>query len=85
MKPLREIRAFPKTQRETLERQFGIQSAEAFYEHAIRNAAGMQKALQLTPEALASLRVKVEGFLTPDFLKACAEPVKKHARGVIVR
>ena len=85
MKPLREIRTFPKTQRETLERQFGIQSAEAFYEHATRNASGMQKALQLTSEALASLRQKVESYLAPDFVKACSQPVKKHARGVIVK
>ena len=44
MKQLREIRSFPEPLCDILETQFGITSAEAFYEHSVRNAAGIRKA-----------------------------------------
>ncbi|MSR59037.1 MAG: hypothetical protein EXS05_15570 [Planctomycetaceae bacterium] len=84
MKSLQEIKSFPKAQRDALEKQFGISSAEAFFEHATRSADGVQTALGLTPAQLAALRDSVEGYLSPEFVKGCRKPVKKHARGVIV-
>ena len=84
MKPLQEIKSFPTSQREVLERQFGIASAEAFYEHATRNAQGVQTALGLTALQLGTLLRLVEGYLTPEFVKRCRQPVVKHSRGVIV-
>lgn len=84
MKPLHEIQSFPTTQRELLQQQFGITSAEAFFEHATRNAAGVQAGLKISPELLAGLLQTVEGYLAPEFVKNCRKPVVKHGRGVIV-
>lgn len=84
MKSLQEIKAFPKAQRDVLRKQFGISSAEAFFEHATRSAEGVRTALGLSSEQLAALRDAVEGYLAPEFVKACRKPLKKHARGVIV-
>lgn len=84
MKPLREIKSFPASLQEVLERQFGIASAEAFFEHATRNAPGMQTALGLPPSQLDTLLRLVEGYLAPEFVQRCRQPVVKHGRGVIV-
>lgn len=85
MRPLREIPEFPAAIRETLEKQFGIVSAEAFYEHATRNAKGVLAALAIDAAQLAALRQLAEGFLSADFIKACSQPPHKHAHGVVVR
>jgi hypothetical protein len=84
MKPLQEIKSFPASQREVLQQQFGITSAEAFFEHGTRNASGVQKALRIGPAELATLMKLVEGYLAPAFVKRCSQPVVKHGRGVIV-
>ena len=84
MKPLREIRSFPDPLRDILETQFGITSAEAFFEHAVRNAAGISQALTVPVAELEQLKGLVEGHLSPAFVARCRQPVKKHARGVIV-
>ena len=83
LKLLQEITQFPAAQRELLEKQYGITSAEAFFEHALRNASGVQKALKITSEQFDSLVRQIEGYLTPDFVKRCRQPVKKRSRGVI--
>jgi hypothetical protein len=84
MKSLQEIKSFPEPTRELLERKFGITSAEAFFEHSIRNALGVQTALKKTPAQHAALMQLVEGYLSPEFVKHCQQPVAKHSRGVIV-
>ncbi len=84
MKPLHEIKSFPAAQREVLQQQFGITSAEAFFEHGTRNAQGVQTALKITTEQLATLLQLIEGYLAPEFVKSCRKPVVKHSRGVIV-
>jgi hypothetical protein len=84
MKPLHEIKSFPSSQREVLQQQFGITSAEAFFEHGTRNALGVQKALNIAPAQLAALMQLVEGYLAPEFVKSCRKPLVKHSRGVIV-
>ena len=38
----------PESEREVLQQQFGITSAEAFFEHGTRNASGVQKALAIS-------------------------------------
>jgi hypothetical protein len=81
---LAEIRSFPKPMRDVLETQFGIASAEAFFEHSVRNAAGIGKALNVPADELEQLKTLVEGHLSPAFVARCRQPVKKHARGVIV-
>jgi len=83
MKLLHEISQFPAAQRELLEKKYGITSAEAFFEHAVHNAAGVQQSLKITAEQFDSLVRQIEGYLTPDFVKHFRQPVKKHSRGVI--
>ena len=84
MTPLADIRSFPKALRDVLETQFGIASAEAFFEHSIRNSAGISKAIGVPADELVRLQSLAEGHLSPAFLSRCRQPVKKHARGVIV-
>ena len=84
MKPLTEIRSFPKALRDVLETQYGITSAEAFFEHSVRNAVGIGKTLKVPVDELEQLQSLVEGHLSPAFVARCRQPVKKHARGVIV-
>ncbi len=85
MKSLQEISSFPASHRKVLEGQFGITSAEAFFEHGTRNAQGVQTALKISPETLATLMKLVEGHLAPEFVKKCRQPLVKHGRGVIVK
>lgn len=84
MKRLQDIRSFPGPQRDVLERQFGISTAEAFFEHATRHAEGVRAALGLTEKQLTALKDSVDDYLTSDFVKSCRRPLKKHPRGVIV-
>ncbi len=84
MKQLREIRSFPEPLCDILETQFGITSAEAFFEHSVRNAAGISKALKIPPAELEPLTELVESHLTPAFVARCRQPLKKRSRGVIV-
>ena len=84
MKPLTEIKNFPPQFWDMLSSQFGVNSAEAFFEHATRNANGVQTALKISATQLAELVKIVEGYLTPKFVKNCLKPVTKHSRGVIV-
>jgi hypothetical protein len=84
MKPLHDIKSFPAAERDVLQKQFGITSAEAFFEHGTRNAKGVQKALKITAAQLATHMKLVEGYLSPEFVKSCSQLLKKHGRGVIV-
>ncbi len=84
MKSLREIRSITTELRDLLETQFGITSAEALFEHVVRNSAGIRRALKLSPAELEQLQTLVEGHLSPAFVARCRQPLKKHARGVIV-
>ena len=85
MKALQEIAAFPQPLRDVLETTFGINSAEAFFDHATRNAAGMGKALRITPAELEQHLRLVASYLPAEFIERCHKPVKTHARGVIVK
>lgn len=84
MKRLSEISAFPEPARETLETRFGISSAEAFFEHATRNADGIGRALNLKAERVEELKNLVAGYLSPAFVARCQQPAPQHSRGVIV-
>ena len=84
MKLLRDIKSFPSAVQEMLEQQFGVASAEAFFERATRNSLGVQTALGLSQEQLDALVRLVEGYLTAEFVKRTQQPVVKHSRGVIM-
>lgn len=81
---LGDIRTFPKPLGDVLDTQFGIASAEAFFEHSVRNAVGIGKALHVRAEELDQFQSLVEGHLSPAFVNRCRQPVTKDARGVIV-
>ncbi len=83
MKLLEEIRPFPKPMRLKLETQFGIDSAESFFAHALDNPAGMAQALDVVPAEVDRLIQLVEGYLPTDYRDRCLKPVR-HPRGLIV-
>ncbi len=84
MKSLSEIHSIPSELRDILETQFGITSAEALFEHAIRNPVGICRALKVSQAELEQLQTTLEGHLSTAFVARCRQPIKKHARGVIV-
>jgi len=84
MKPLSEIKNFAIQHQEMLAKQLGVNSDEAFFEHATRNVQGVQTALKISATQLAELVKIVEGYLAPKFVKNCLKPLTKHSRGVIV-
>ena len=83
VKLLEDIRAFPKTMRRKLETQFGIDSAESFFAHALDNPAGMAQALNVVPAEVDRLVGLVEGYLPADYRKRCLNPIR-HPGGLIV-
>ncbi len=81
---LTDIPTFPQSLSEMLQSQFGITSAEAFYDHTVKNPAGMSSATKVTKAELNRLAGTIEGYLAPAFVASCRRPVQKHGRGVIV-
>jgi hypothetical protein len=83
VKLLEEIRAFPEPVRRKLEAEFGIDSAESFFAHALDNPTGMARALGTVPAEVDRLVDLVEGYLPADYRERCLDPVR-HPRGLIV-
>jgi hypothetical protein len=83
VKLLEEIRSFPDPVRRKLEAEFGIDSAESFFAHAVDNPAGMAQALDTVPAEVERLMDLVEGYLPADYRERCLKPVR-HPRGLIV-
>jgi hypothetical protein len=83
VKLLEEIRAFPDPVRRKLEAEFGIDSAEAFFAHALDNPAGMAQALGIVPAEVDRLVGLVEGHLPAGYRQRCLKPIQ-HPRGLIV-
>ncbi len=83
MKLLEEIPTFPAKARKTLERQFGIDSAEAFFANATHNPAGMAAGLNSDPAEVDRLIKLVEGHLPADYSERCRQPIH-HPRGLVV-
>ncbi len=84
MKMLEEVGGFPSAARQRLGQAFGIETAEAFYVHAVKNGDGMRSALEVSQKELDRLVTLVEAHLSPDYLRQCKAPAAKHARGVIL-
>ena len=84
MTPLSAIASIPAAAGATLERRYGIRSAEALYEHAARNGRGIQRALGLNAEEFGTIVRDLERNLPAEFVKRCRQPVVKHKRGVII-
>lgn len=84
MKALHDISAFPEAARKTLEANYGIQSAEAFYGHAVKNRQGMREALRVSDDELDELVRVVEGYLSPAYIRRCRKPAVKRPRGVVL-
>lgn len=85
MKLLEEIPAFPSDIRRALEAQYGIDTAEAFFAHAVQDAEGMQRALHLNRAAVERLTTLVEGFLPRGYAERCRTPTIRHPRGAILQ
>jgi hypothetical protein len=84
MKYLDNIPAFPRAVAETLAAGFGIETAEAFYGHAVQDPEGMRQALQVPREEIDRLIRLAEGHLDPQFIARARAKTAKHPRGVIV-
>jgi hypothetical protein len=84
MKYLDDIPAFPRAIAETLTRNFGMDTAEAFYGHAVQDPEAMRQALQVSPEEMNRLLRIAEGHLDPQFIARVSSTTAKHPRGVIV-
>ncbi len=82
MKLLEQIAAFPVREREILETLYGIDSAEAFYEHAVHNPEGLRQAMEVSAEEADRLVKIVEKHLSPARIAAIRNPPARHARGV---
>ncbi len=83
MKLLEDIPTFPTSARRTLERKFGIDSAEAFYANATHNPDGMAVGLHSDRAEVDRLIGIVEGYLSADYLERCRNPIKR-PRGLAV-
>ena len=81
MLSLADVPAFPDDLRQLLEGQYGISSAEAFFEFSMRNPAGLKAAMGISPERIAELTALVAGRLPASFLKACQRPPVRRPRG----
>jgi hypothetical protein len=84
MKYLDDIPAFPRAVAETLATGFGIDTAEAFYGHAVQDPEGMRRALQVSRDEIDRLIRLAEGHLDPQFIARARTGTVKHPRGVIV-
>jgi hypothetical protein len=82
MKLLGEIPVFPRSMRETLETQYGIESAEAFYDLSVHNPDGLRRALGVSDEELDRLVKTVEGYLSPERIALSHQPLVKRPRGL---
>jgi hypothetical protein len=82
MKLLDDIPAFPRQMREILETRYGIETAEAFYDHGTHNPEGLRAALQLSQDELDRLVRLVEGHLSPEYVDRSRRAPMKHPRGL---
>jgi hypothetical protein len=82
MKLLEEIPTFPASARTTLETDYGIETAEAFYAHGVNDPEGLRAALHSGPEEFDRLLHMVEGYLPADYVERCRQPQAKYPRGL---
>jgi hypothetical protein len=84
MSSLSQIADFPRVHRDRLSRRFGVRTAEAFFEHAVRNPEGVAQGLEISVAELQKLRDLIEPHLDRKFVRQCHQTPPKHPRGVIV-
>jgi len=84
MKLLQEIASFPDSARKTLETQYGIESAEAFYAHTVKDSAGLRTALGIPQLELDKLIRLVEAISPRTISNDVASQWSKTRVGVIV-
>jgi hypothetical protein len=83
VKLLEEIPSFPVEVRYTLENEYGIESAEAFYANATQNPEGMAAVLHCDQAEVNRLIKIVEGYLPADYTERCRKPIRR-PRGLVV-
>ena len=83
MKLLEEIPTFPADVRLTLEREYGIESAEAFYANATHSPEGMAAGLHSDRAEVDRLIKIVAGHLPAGYAERCSKSVRR-PRGLVV-
>jgi hypothetical protein len=84
VKYLDEIPTFPTQSALLLESRYGIDTAEAFYEHALHEPNGLRAALGLKKKTDLEKLVKlVEGYLEPSFVRSAQAPTFHRSRGAL--
>jgi hypothetical protein len=83
VKLLEDIPAFPHEVRHTLENEYGIESAEAFYANATHSPEGMAAVLHSDRAEVERLIKIVEGYLPADYAERCRKPIRR-PRGLVV-
>jgi hypothetical protein len=83
VKRLEEIRTFPAEVRHALDRQYGIESAEAFYANATHSPDGMAAVLHSDRAEVDRLIKVVEGYLPADYAECCGKPIRR-PRGLVM-
>jgi hypothetical protein len=81
---LEEIPTFPARHRKILETEYGIDSAEAFFAHAVDDPEGMGDALKASPAEIERLTKLIEGYVSPEFAERCRHPSSRHPRGLSI-
>ena len=77
MKYLDDIPAFPQAVAQTLAADFGIETVEAFYGHAVQDPEGMRQAANVSREEIDRLIRLAEGHLDPQFIAIASEKSAK--------
>ena len=83
MKLLEAIPTFPAEVRHTLESEYGIESAEAFYANATHSPEGMAAILHSDRAEVDRLIKIVEGYLPADYAECCRKPIRR-PRGLVI-
>ncbi len=83
MKLLEEIPTFPPAVRAALRGGYGIDSAEAFFAHAVRRGDDLARALGMAGAEIERLARLVEGHLDAGYVVRCRQPLVDRARGLV--
>ncbi len=82
MTALQDIATFPKKLSRKLETEYGIETAESFWDHAHRD--GIAEALGVDDSKLDKLIQLVEGYISPEYLNRLKAPAIHRPRGLLI-
>lgn len=79
---LTEIMDIPRNYTQKLA-DYGVTTADQFYEHGTRYPDGVIKALGINNDILRALLALIERYITPGLQKRVLDAVIKHKRGAL--